>query len=96
MAGVLIDLFQDYKISGNIGYFMANNAESNNTYINTILWALYPNILAKLHKGYKLYYFSHITNLYAQAFIIRNNAEGTYKELATVYHKMDFKKVKEL
>ena len=96
MAGVLIDLFRDYRISGNIRYFIANNTELNDTYINAILRALYLNILAKLRKGYRLCYFSYITNLYAQAFIIRNNIEGTYKELATIYYKIDFKKVKEL
>ena len=51
MAGVLIDLFCDYRIAGNIGYFMTNNVESNNTYINTILYTLYLNMLVKLYKG---------------------------------------------
>ena len=47
MAGVLIDLFRDYRIIGNIGYFIANNTELNNTYINIILYILYLNISAK-------------------------------------------------
>ena len=51
MVGVLIDLFCDYRIAGNIRYFMANNAELNNTYINAILYILYLNILVKLYKG---------------------------------------------
>jgi len=51
MAGVLIDLFRDYGIAGNIGYFMANNAELNDTCIDAILCALYLNISAKLRKG---------------------------------------------
>ena len=51
---------------------------------------------AKLCKGHRLYCFSYITNLCAQAFIIGNNAEGTCKELATIYREIDFKKVKEL
>jgi hypothetical protein len=96
MAGVLIDLFRDYRITGNIRYFIANNTESNNTCINVILYTLYLNILAKLRKGRRLHYFSYITNLYAQAFIIRNNIEGVYKELARAYREIDFKKVKEL
>jgi hypothetical protein len=52
MAGVLINLFRDYKITGNIRYFIANNTELNNIYINAILYTLYPNISAKLHKEY--------------------------------------------
>ena len=64
MAGVLIDLFYDYRIANNIRYFIANNAESNDTYIDAVLCILYPNISTKLHKGRQLYYFSYITNLY--------------------------------
>ena len=52
IAGILIDLFRDYRITGNIGYFIANNIELNNMYINTILYTLYLNISAKLHKGH--------------------------------------------
>ena len=65
MAGVLIDLFRDYRIVGNIGYFIADNAELNDTCINAILRALYLNILVKLRKGRQLRCFSYITNLYA-------------------------------
>ena len=64
MAGVLIDLFRDYRIVGNIRYFIADNTELNDIYINAILYILYLNILVKLRKGYRLCYFSYITNLY--------------------------------
>ena len=37
MAAVLLEIFKDYGISGNIGYFMADNAESNDTCIEAIL-----------------------------------------------------------
>jgi len=65
MAGVLIDLFRDYGIAGNIGYFIADNAELNNTCIKAILYILYLNILVKLRKGRQLHYFGYIINLYA-------------------------------
>ena len=52
IAGVLIDLFSDYRIAGNIGYFMANNAKLNNIYIGIIFCTLYLNILVKLCKGH--------------------------------------------
>ena len=51
IAGVLIDLFRDYRIVDNIGYFIANNTELNDIYIDVILYVLYLNILAKLYKG---------------------------------------------
>ena len=37
MAAVLIALFKDYRIVDNLGYFIADNADVNNTYINAIL-----------------------------------------------------------
>ena len=36
MAAILITLFKNYKITGNLGYFMANNMDINNTCINAI------------------------------------------------------------
>ena len=47
-VAVLIALFKEYGIGGNIGYFMANNAESNDICVNVILQALYPNISVKM------------------------------------------------
>ena len=37
IAAVLITLFKDYRIAGNLGYFIANNVDVNNIYINTVL-----------------------------------------------------------
>ena len=79
IAGVLIDLFYNYRITGNIRYIIANNADLNNIYINAVLCVLYLNISVKLYKGRWLYYFSYIINLYTQAFIIKGGIEGVYK-----------------
>jgi hypothetical protein len=64
MAAVLIALFKDYRIIGNLGYFIADNADTNNTYINAVLRALYLKMLVKSRKRRRLYCFSYITNLY--------------------------------
>ena len=96
IAGVLINLFRNYRIIGNIRYFIANNTELNDICINVVLRTLYLNILAKLYKGRRLYCFGYIINLCAQAFIIRSDIEGVYKELVTTYREIDFKKVKDL
>ena len=37
MAAVLIALFKDYRIIGNLGYFIADNADANNTCIDAVL-----------------------------------------------------------
>ena len=52
IVGVLIDLFRDYRIAGNIKYFIANNMELNDIYIDAIFCVLYLNISVKLYKGY--------------------------------------------
>ena len=36
MVAILITLFKDYRIAGNLGYFIANNTNINNTYINAV------------------------------------------------------------
>jgi len=51
IAAVLVALFRDYRIVGNIGFFIADNTKLNNTYINAVLRALYPKILAKKRKA---------------------------------------------
>ena len=50
IAGVFIDLFCDYGIISNIRYFIADNTELNNIYLNAILYILYLNILVKIYK----------------------------------------------
>ncbi len=75
MAAVLLEVFKDYKISGNIGYFMADNADSNDTCVDAILRALYPNMSPKKRKVRRLRCFGHIVNLCAQAFIVGKDAE---------------------
>jgi len=47
IAAVLVTLFRDYGITGNIGFFIADNAKLNNTCINAVLQALYPKMLIK-------------------------------------------------
>ena len=47
MADVLLHIFKDYNISGRIGYFMADNATSNDNCIDLVLQVLYPNMSKK-------------------------------------------------
>jgi hypothetical protein len=95
-AAVLITLFNEYRIKGNIGWFMADNAESNDVCINKVLQALYPNISAKQRKARRLRCFGHIVNLCAQAFIVGKDAEKVCKKLATAYRDNDMKTVEKL
>jgi hypothetical protein len=62
---VLLQIFKDYRISGWIGYFMADNTTSNDTCIGTVLQAIYLNMLAKQRLQRRLRCFGHIVNLCA-------------------------------
>lgn len=96
MAAILLKLIKEYGFKGNIGYFMGDNAESNDTCVNAVLRVLYPKMSAKKRKACWLRCFGHIINLCAQAFIIGKDAEKICKEMASVYYEMDFKRVQEL
>jgi len=47
IAAVLFNIFKDYKIHSNIRYFMADNTELNDIYIDVILWVFYLGMLIK-------------------------------------------------
>lgn len=85
MADVLLHIFGDYGISGRIGYFMADNATSNDACIDLVLQALYPNMSKKHRLRRRLRCFGHIVNLCAQALIIGKDAEKTCKDLESAY-----------
>jgi len=96
MAEILLQVITDYKIGGRIAYFMADNASSNDTCINAVLQALYPNMSEKQRKQRRLRCFGHIVNLCAQAFIVGKDAEKVCKELDSAYREGDMKRIKEL
>ena len=58
IAGVLINLFYNYRIAGNIKYFIADNMELNNIYIISkyISKALYKTLTILLQLYYKPLY----------------------------------------
>ena len=95
-AGILIALFKEYEICGNIGYFMADNAESNDTCIDAVLRALYSNISVKQRKARRLRCFGHIINLCAQAFIVGKDSEKICKQLSAAYRNWDIATVEKL
>jgi len=75
---------------------MADNAESNNKCIDTVLQALYPNMSAKQRKARHLRCFGHIINLYAQAFIIGKDAKKVCRQLEIAVRKGNIEKASQL
>jgi hypothetical protein len=96
MADVLLHIFDDYGISGRIGYFMADNASSNDACIDLVLQALYPNMTRKHRVRRRLRCFGHIVNLCAQAFIMGKDASKTCKDLDSAYREGDYTRIREL
>ena len=47
IAQAVFNVVSEYRIGSQIGYFMLNNALSNNTAVDLILKTLYPKITEK-------------------------------------------------
>lgn len=96
IAHVPLWVIKYYKSAGQIGYVMADNASTNDTCINSVLQALYPNMSVKQRRRRRLRCFGHIVNLCAQAFLIGKDAETVCKDPEAAYREGDMKRMKEL
>ena len=45
-ADLLISIFQNYKITNKIGYFVINNVKNNDIYVNIVLKKLLPTFIS--------------------------------------------------
>ncbi len=75
---------------------MVDNASSNDTCIDLVLQALYPNMSQKQRLRRRLRCFGHIVNLCAQAFIVGKDAEKICRDLEAAYREGDLKRIGEL
>lgn len=96
MAAILLAIIREYDLQSKIGFFMADNAESNDTAIHAVLKVLYPQLTKRQRNRHRLRCFGHIVNLIAQAFIIGKDSEKICREIDVASREMDFKKVHEL
>src|SRR5579871_775495 len=96
MAGVLLQIFNEYGIQNRIGYFMEDNQETNDTCIDTLLQQLHPWMTAKQWKKNRLRCAGHIINLCAHAFIMGKDAERIAREMDAAMQEGYLKKIGEL
>jgi hypothetical protein len=96
MADVLFHIFNDYRITEQIGFFMADNASSNDVCIDTVLKTLYPYMTKKQRLRRCLRCLGHIVNLCAQAFIVGKDADKVCREIEAAYREGEFAKIGEL
>jgi len=92
-AQIVLDVIGEYKIGGRIGFFMLDNASSNDTAVDIILKTLYPRMSAKQRKRHRLRCLGHVVNLCAQAFLLGKKADTTLEELESAYKKQDFESI---
>ena len=80
IAEAIITIIKTYKIISKIGYFILNNAGSNDTYISAIIKRL--NIKdTKEHR--RLRYLSHVLNLSVKVILFGENPEVFKKDITT-------------
>jgi hypothetical protein len=80
MAEVVIAVLKDYNISKRLGYFVLDNAGTNDTCVEEILRQLRPDLTTKERR---LRCLGHILNLAAQAFLFGTDAESFEIEVLT-------------
>jgi hypothetical protein len=73
IAEIIIPVLQQYEITQNLGVFVADNAESNDTAIKAILTTVRPDLNHTTHRSRCL---GHIINLAAKAFIFGKDVEA--------------------
>jgi hypothetical protein len=97
IGSVVLELLREYDIGGDqIGYFMLDNASSNDTAVEFILKDLCPWMKSKQRRYRRLRCLGHIINLCCQAFLMGRNCEKYVAKLEKHYQRGDYTKVEEL
>jgi hypothetical protein len=97
LGSVVLELLKEYDISGNqIGYFMLDNASSNDTAVEFILKELCPWMKSKQRRHRRLRCLGHIINLCCQAFLMGRNCERYLAKLEKHYQRGNYTEVEEL
>jgi hypothetical protein len=74
IAEVIMPVLKSFQLDSNLGFFIADNAGSNDTAIRAILRDLDPD--TKDPDGRRVRYFAHIINLVAKAFLFGKDVES--------------------
>jgi len=81
-ALLVLEVIQEYSIERPVGFFVGDNAQSNDTCVAAIIKRLYPQLKKKHALGRRLRCIGHITNLCAQAMLLGKGAGKAVAELA--------------
>jgi hypothetical protein len=93
IAASVLKVIKEYRIRDRIGFFVLDNAGSNDTAVEHILCSLYPEMSTEARKRRRLRCLLHITNLVAKAFLLGRKAEDVADELSQAQYHADFKQM---
>jgi hypothetical protein len=97
IGSVILELLREYDVGGDqIGYFMLDNASSNDTAVKFMLKELCPWMTPKQRRHRRLRCLGHIINLCCQAFLMGRDCERYLAKLEKHYQRGDYAKVEEL
>ncbi|SCO92651.1 uncharacterized protein FRV6_16779 [Fusarium oxysporum] len=97
IGSVILEWLREYDVGGDqIGYFMLDNASSNDTAVEFILKELCPWMTPKQRRHRRLRCLGHIINLCCQAFLMGRDCERYLAKLEKHYQRGDYAKVEEL
>lgn len=90
IAESVLQVIMTYGIQAKIGYFMLDNAGSNDTAVDAILKQLFPLMKKEKRKQRRLRCLGHVINLAAQTFILGKNSEKVLDELSAKHAAGDW------
>ena len=92
-AKAILPILDEYLLKAKLGYFITDNATSNDTCITEIIDLICPNLDVKERR---LRYIGHIINLIAKAFIFSNKSESFKANVAITESTNDLEIVMKL
>jgi hypothetical protein len=93
MAALLLKVFREYKIGSRVGFFMLDNASTNDVCVDLVLRKLYPGMNEKQRRRRRLRCLGHVINLAAQAFLFGKQSREILDELNLAYRRHDFEEI---
>jgi hypothetical protein len=81
LAQVIIKLIDEYEIADRLGFFVLDNASSNDTCVNELLANLCSYIPSRDYKKRRLRCWGHVLNLVAKAFLYGVNPAAFEAEI---------------
>ena len=90
IAASVLRVVKEYRISKRVGFFILDNASSNDVAVDFILRSLYPEMSVEARKRRRIRCLAHISNLVAKSLLLGQKADNIADELDLAYQHADF------